>query len=85
MKASELVQMLRQLAGQLQSGDPGFDPVRAIETMRMSADRLEKATKLGTISDAHDHAKMHGKPNPLDFAFGAEWHAEQIEKGTIDR
>lgn len=83
MKASEIALALRDLAGRIASGSQEIDPKRAIVLLIEAADRLERSTASGVSMIAYEHAKGHNKPNPLDFAFGAEWLSEQIEIGAI--
>lgn len=83
MKASAIALGLRNFAGQIASGSQEVDPKRSIELLIEAADRLERSIAIGMASRAYEHAKDHNKPNPLDFAFGAEWLSEQIEIGAI--
>lgn len=83
MKSSELASALRNFAGQIASGSQEIDPKLLIHILLQSAERLERSTKLGLSSFAYENATKHGKPNPLDFAFGTEWLANQIEDGNL--
>ena len=86
MRTSELSQALLQIIGQMRSGDPAYDPDRAIVLLRLAADRLDSASRsstVGTHGGAFDHARKQGNTQALDFALGAWWHAEQIEKGLL--
>lgn len=83
MKASEIALALRDFAGRIASGSREIEPKRSIALLIEAADRLEHSTARGVLTIAYEHAKDHNKPNPLDFAFGAEWLSEQIEIGAM--